>query len=190
MSAVLETSKRPGKGWTYADYCRLDDGQRYEILDGELIPVQPPGASYSHQNESGNLYVLLRSFVASRKLGKVLYAPFDVVLDEREVLQPDLLFVAEARRSIVKPEGVFGPPDLVVEIVSPSSIRRDRAQKKDIYARFEVPEYWLVDHIHRTVEVFILENGKYVLHAPEAGKVVSRVVAGFTVDVAACFEEW
>jgi Uma2 family endonuclease len=152
--------------------------------------MQPPGASYSHQHESGNLYVLLRSFVAARKLGKVLYAPFDVVLDERHVVQPDLLFVAHARRSIVQPDGVFGPPDLVVEIVSPSSIRRDRAQKKEINARFGVPEYWLVDHVNATVEVFALENGQYVPHAPEKGKVVSRVVEGFTAEVAACFEEW
>jgi Uma2 family endonuclease len=192
MAAVLDLPKRTSKSWTYEDYCRLDDEGRYEIQDGELIPMQPPGASDSHQGGLANLYTLFRNFVRPQRLGKLRFAPFDVILDDRNVVQPDLLFVAKERTSIIKDNGVYGVPDLVAEFISPSSGRRDRTQKKEVYARFGVPEYWLVDYSTGTIEVFVLESGKYVLHSSSTkkGKVTSRVLEGFSVEASECFEEW
>jgi Uma2 family endonuclease len=191
MAAVLDLPKRTSKSWTYEDYCRLDDGERYEILDGALLPMQPPSPGASHQRESRKLLVILDQFVSRRNLGEVFSAPFDVILAKGNVVQPDLLFVAESRLSIVQERGVFGAPDLVVEIISPGSIQRDRDEKKALYARFGVREYWLVDHDQQSVEVLALDEGKYVLHSSatvvEREFVTSRVLKGLKVKASDVF---
>jgi Uma2 family endonuclease len=122
-------------------------------------------------------------------LGVVIYAPLDVILDEHNVLQPDLMFVAQGRRSIIQRRGIFGAPDLVIEIASPGTERRDREQKKELYARFGVREYWLVDHTDRSIQVLALEGNAYVEHslAVAKGHVTSRVLKGFKVKVSDVF---
>ena len=180
MAALAE---RHSKRWTYDDYARLDEEQRYEIIDGELLMA--PAPDYLHQDWSRKLFRRMDKHVIDGKLGEVLYAPLDVVLDAENVIQPDLLFIANANLSILQARGVFGAPDLLVELISPSSVRRDRYLKKGLYARFGVKEYWIVDTANKAIEVWKLQNRQFELHCmvEEKGKVTSVVLAGLEFDL-------
>src|SRR5689334_21491957 len=127
MTAVLEwtRSKRPAKRWTYEQYCRLDDDQRYELYQGQLIAMSP-GPDFDHQSSSGELYMRMKTHANANRLGTVVIATFDVIFDEHNTAQPDVLFVSKGRVRIIQPRGVFGAPDLVVEVVSPFSVSHDR----------------------------------------------------------------
>src|SRR5438132_4535687 len=129
---------------TYEDYVDLpDDGRRYEILDGEL-EVSPAPAP-RHQAVSLNLVWILHGHVQERGLGSVYYAPIDVILADTSIVQPDLVFIAAGRESIVSSRGIEGAPDLAVEILSPWSVRRDRVAKAARYARYDTRPYWRAD---------------------------------------------
>lgn len=187
MTAVVERNKTRGtaKRWTYADYCAFDDDQRYELHEGQLIPMFP-GPDFDHQNASLDLPIRMKAHADAHKLGTVIIAPFDVVLDELNTAQPDVLFVSKARAKLIKQLGVFGAPDLVVEVLSPPTVSHDRTRKRKLYARFGVKEFWLVDRRNQTVEIFELRAGDYELisFAAEKGKVRSKVLKGFELDVA------
>lgn len=145
---------------TYEDYCALpDDGRRYEILEGELYVT--PSPSRAHQRFALNLLVVLPAYVKARNAGEVFIAPFDVILEKTSVVVPDLLFVSRERLGIVTDRGVEGAPDLVVEVLSPGTARRDRVEKAQLYARHGVAQYWLADPDARTLEVFELAGGTY-----------------------------
>jgi Uma2 family endonuclease len=145
---------------TYEDYCDLpDDGRRYEILEGELAVT--PSPTVWHQRFAANLLIVLKPFVATRGLGEVLIAPFDVILEKTSVVVPDLLFVSRERLDIVTERGVEGAPDLIVEIISPGTARRDRREKAQLYARHGVRHYWLADPDARALETLELEEGRY-----------------------------
>ncbi|GBC75866.1 hypothetical protein HRbin07_00058 [bacterium HR07] len=142
---------------TYDDYLRLpNDGKRYEILEGEIF-VSPSPAT-KHQIISMNLSAILHQHVRQHKLGIVLSAPTDVVLSYTNVVQPDLLFISNARKNIITEKNIQGAPDLIVEILSETSAEQDRTTKKQIYARHGVKEYWLIDPDHETVEVYKLDT--------------------------------
>lgn len=181
MAATLE---KRAKRWTYEEYYKLEDDQRYEIIDGQLLMAPAPDTS--HQDWLGDLYSLLRSFVKMHKLGRLFFAPVDVVLDEENTVQPDLVFVSAKNAGIIQPRAIFGTPDLLVEVVSPSSDRRDRSQKMRLYARFGVKEYWIGDAAKRSLEIFTLKESRYELHcaAEEKGKLSSLVLTGLKFDVA------
>jgi Uma2 family endonuclease len=149
---------------TYADLqCMPEDGRRYEILHGELHVT--PAPSTAHQRISRNLGFLLHGHVQSRGFGEVLYAPVDVILDRVTVVQPDLVFIASARLGMVRDRAVEGAPDLVVEILSPSTEQRDRGAKQQVYARYGVLHYWLVDGAARTLTELVLAHGAYTQRA-------------------------
>ncbi len=181
MAAVLEQQK---KRWTYEEYYRLDDDQRYEITDGNLLIV--PGPDTWHQDLTGDLFSPLRSFIRRNKLGRVFISPVDVVLDPENTVQPDIVFVAAANAGIIQRRAIFGAPDLLVELISPSSARRDRHEKKDLYARFGVKEYWMGDPANKSLEILTLKNGRYELHCAsgENGKLSSLVVTGLEFSLA------
>ena len=183
MAAVLDKPKPTKKRWTYEQYYRLDDDRRYELSNGELIPMQPPSPNPGHQNAALELAVIMREFVRAKRLGQVFIAPLDVVLDEKNTAQPDLIFIAKANAGLVQERGIFGAPDLVVEILSPGSIRRDRYEKQALYARFGVKEYWILDHANQSLEVLTLADGRYAVHAAagETGHVTSKVLRGLKV---------
>ena len=151
--------------FTYEDYKSLpySERQRYELLEGELIPMAPsPG--FAHQSASLELATRLHIFVRERGLGTLLEAPFDVVLGEpgeEQVVQPDILFVSQQRRDIIHEEGVRGAPDLVVEVLSPATAEKDRVFKRRLYAKYGVQEYWIVDPQEGTVEVLTLGERGY-----------------------------
>jgi Uma2 family endonuclease len=131
---VAATLEKQAKHWTYEEYYKLEDDQRYEIINGNL--VMAPAPTLWHQDWLGDLYSLVKSFVKKNNLGRLFIAPVDVVLDEENTVQPDLVFVAANNARIMQPRAIFGTPDLLVELVSPSSVRRDPHEKMKLYARF------------------------------------------------------
>ena len=137
--------------FTYEDYLLLPEDRRYEIIDGDLFMTPAPGTP--HQRLVGRLYRFLDDHVRSRKLGEVLIAPCDVVLSPTDVVQPDLLFVAASRAAIVGEKFISAAPDLVVEVLSPSTEDRDRTVKTKLYARFGVRELWIADPETKRIEV-------------------------------------
>ncbi|WP_022948494.1 Uma2 family endonuclease [Methylohalobius crimeensis] len=177
------------KRWTYKDYLRLEDNRRYEIIEGELRDMTP-APSIEHQWCSRNLEFLLLEYARRHQWGYVFDAPVDVILDEANVVQPDIVLVREARRDIIRERGIFGAPDGVVEIISPSSVHYDYIVKKELYEGFGVAEYWIVDPANRSVEVLGLEEGHYrsVCFVSEAGEVTSQLLAEFKLSHQAIFE--
>lgn len=129
--------------FTYDDYLLLPEDRRYEVIDGDLLTTPTPGTP--HQRIVGNLYLRLCLYVEDHQLGEVLIAPCDVVLSPTDVVQPDLLFVAASRAAIVGEKFISAAPDLVVEVLSPSTEDRDRTVKTKLYARFGVRELWIAD---------------------------------------------
>jgi Uma2 family endonuclease len=149
----MATQTAPARGWTYEEFARLpDDGNRYEVIAGELYVTPAPGSI--HQKVSARIFTELRVFATNRHaLGEVLYAPLDVIFEDGDYVQPDLVFLRKERGHLLTERGLEGPPDLVVEILSPTTARQDRGIKRDRYAHFGVPEYWIVDTDQRRVEV-------------------------------------
>lgn len=156
MNAMASATSRPQK--TVDDYMALGDEVRAELIAGEIYMA--PSPRLRHQFVSVRLLAALDGFVRGHKLGQVLSAPSDVHLPSGDVVQPDLLFVANENASILQ-DWVRGVPDLLVEIVSPSHAERDRIIKRALYARNGVPEYWIVDPADRTIEVLRLAGGTY-----------------------------
>lgn len=149
---------------TYEDYLLFpEDGQRHEILDGEHYVT--PSPFFQHQFTAGRLHLRLGNFVEKRGLGIVLFAPFDVLLSPHDVVQPDLLFVSKERAGIVVEKYVHGAPDLVIEILSESTRRRDERLKLERYDRFGVQEYWMFDTGRKTARIFRREGGRLALAA-------------------------
>jgi Uma2 family endonuclease len=180
MAAVLEKQARR---WTYEDYYKLDDDQRHEIIDGNLLMA--PAPTLWHQDWLMNLAVLLRHHILKHKLGRLFIAPVDVVLDDQNTVQPDLVFVSSANVGLLRERAIFGTPDLLVELVSPASARRDRTVKKDLYARFGVKEYWIGDPANASMEILALHKGRHKLHcaAAQKGKLASLVLKGLKFDL-------
>ena len=146
--------------FTYEDYLIFpDDGKRHELIDGDHYVT--PSPTFRHQRVCSNLHRLLSSFVHEKRLGHVLTAPFDVVLSDLDVLQPDLLFVTSARTPIITEKNIQGPPDLVIEILSETTRRTDEVIKRKQYERFGVSEYWIVDPELETVKVYRLTGQGY-----------------------------
>lgn len=172
------------------DYLQLPvDGPRYQLMRGWLVREPSPGEN--HQRAVGTLYLLLRRWVDARRLGVVYLAPFDTVLSQKDVVQPDLLFVAAARRAVITGKNVQGAPDLVIEVLSPSTWGRDRAVKRAIYAQAGVREAWLADPRKRTLEVIALqEEGQPVVTYRGEDRPRSAVLGELDFAAAEVFAEY
>jgi Uma2 family endonuclease len=153
---------------TYKDYEVLPaDGRRYELHEGELSVTPAPNPQ--HQRIIGNLHVILWQHIKSRDLGEVFLAPIDCILGETTVVQPDLVYLDNGRLSIVSGRGLEGPPTLVVEILSPTTTLIDRSTKRQLYARYGVPYYWIVDPEARAIEAYSLAEDGYQLATRASG---------------------
>ena len=174
---------------TYDDLLQTpDDGQRYEIIAGELIVSPSPGLV--HQWFSMNLIHVLDGYVRQHGLGRVFHGPVDVRLSPHDIVEPDLLFIRQDRLHIYKMRGdVRGTPDLVVEIISPSSRKTDPGAKLELYARSGIREYWLADPMRRRFQQFVLDEGSYVERAPVGGRLHSVVIDGLAFTPAALFAD-
>ena len=174
--------------FTYEDYLNAPEDKRYELLDGELIPIPTPGER--HQSISILLGSKLVQFAYENSLGRVYPAPFDVVLSDIDVVQPDLLFVSNERNHIITPANIQGAPDLVVEILSSSTAERDRTFKRTLYARHSVKEYWMVDTTAKDITVLLLgERGYKVVDTYGEGEIlISPTLQGFTLNIGDLFQ--
>ncbi|MDN5347849.1 MAG: hypothetical protein PWP65_1413 [Clostridia bacterium] len=187
MSAILGELAAGRERYTYEDYCRLPEGAPYQLIGGKL--VMTPSPTPYHQMVSMKLELKMAGFVLEKGLGIVLYAPVDVYLDETETYQPDIIFISNERLAIIEEKRIKGAPDLVVEILSPSTGYYDLRSKYKVYEKKGVREYWIVDPQNKSVQVFCWREGKFVLdqEAEQQGTVKSRVITGFEVQVESIF---
>ena len=176
---------------TYEDYLDAPGDTRYELLNGELIVVASPNRD--HQTASMNLGTEMNVFTRRNDLGWVFAAPFDVLLEDDvdglSVVQPDIIFVSKERERIITPANIQGAPDMAVEILSPSSRRRDWRDKLDLYERHGVREYWLIDPESRMLWIMRLRDGRLEMHRVccEGDVAESAALEGFSVGVDAIF---
>jgi Uma2 family endonuclease len=151
----------PGQ-WTYSDYQRLPEDGRYELISGVLYEMAPP--TILHQMIVANLLLLLGQFIKDRGWGILLPSPLEVILSSIATpVQPDLVFIRTERREIIKQQRIEGAPDLIIEVLSPSTVSYDRRTKFDAYEQAAVPEYWIVNPKGRTVEIYQLHEEEYTL---------------------------
>ena len=190
MLSEIENQTWPKQGeWTYQDYLNLpDDGRRYEIIEGVLYVTNAP--NIDHQFTVMKTAARLDQFVTEHELGFVLTAPFEIHLTEttRPVL-PDVIFIAKDRWPGPGAAYFEGAPDLIVEVLSPSTSRTDRVVKFEAYEQAGVREYWIANPKTRSVEVFVLSGGEYASLNEFVGgeEITSNVLAGLKVAVNALF---
>lgn len=166
-----------------------NDTHLYELLDGEIVKKKAPNPR--HQLILAELYDQVKAFVRQQsQSGKVLFAPVDVFLDDVNGPQPDLVYVSHPKISLITTDGVMGVPDLIAEVISPSSIYRDRVTKKALFEQFGVQEYWLVDPADNFIEIYALADGHYELLSAasvEEGQLSSGVLPGLGLDLNTLF---
>jgi len=179
---ILELFPRQGE-WTEEDYFKLPETNRIiELSEGRLIIT--PAPTTQHQRVLGKLYLSICSYLLKNDIGEIVVAPLDVRLWKDKIRQPDIVFMSNEHRDRIS-EKYWGAPDLVMEIISESTAKEDRTEKFYDYANAGVLEYWIVDPLNKSIEVFALENGAYVLfgkwRAGESAK--SKLLTGFEVNV-------
>lgn len=181
----------PGVKLTYDDFLLFpDDGQRHELIDGEHYVT--PSPNMAHQRIVGNLYVALRRHAETHHTGEVFLSPFDVVFTNFDVVEPDLLYISAARRNeILTPLHVRGVPDLVIEVGSPGTRRRDETIKRRLYERQGVTEYWVVDPELEVVRLYRRVGDAYqrpIERSREAGDVLTTLLLpGFDLPLSEIF---
>lgn len=169
----------------FADWC--PEGLRAEWVDGKVILMSP--SNVEHDELSIWLIRLLGDYVDEHNLGSIYQNIFVRFAGQHRRRVPDLLFVAADRRDLLKPTYLDGPPDLLIEIVSPDSQSRDRREKYLEYEKAGVREYWIVDPLSKTVEVFRLEKKKFQRIEETAGVIASIVLKGFRIKTAQLWQK-
>lgn len=173
--------------YTYADYQQLPEGAPYQLIDGSLIMAPAPATR--HQIVHARLFLALAELVTRHELGQVMSAPVDVKLSESDVLQPDLVFVSEARLDVIGEQAIDGAPDLVMEVLSPSTAHHDLTTKKRLYEVHGVQEYWIIDPDSRTVEVHANTDTGFTQHARQVddGTATSALLDALAVELNTLF---
>lgn len=182
------------KKLTYREFREMEfdetDSNLYELLKGILVRKSAP--HFIHQRISRKLLWKFEDHILLKQLGEIFYAPVDVVLNEENAPQPDLVYVSNENVAVLNyEEGVIiGAPDLVVEILSPSTAKKDKTLKKDIYEEFGVLEYWLVDPNNKTIEVYTLQNNRYTLFSlsDTEDKLKSALLPDLDMELKVIFE--
>ena len=175
------------KKYTYEDYLKTPDDVRYELIEGDLLMTPSPVTK--HQRILRYLGFELLSFVRAKDLGEIFLAPYDVYFDNENVVQPDILFMSSERLNLIGEKNIQGPPDLVIEILSESTAYRDLVQKKKLYARYGVKEYWIIIPEEASVGIYIIKNDVFTLHR-SFGKeetLESPMLKGLTIDLRKIF---
>ena len=176
---------------TKYDYWELPEaGPRYQLINGDLFMA--PGPNRFHQDISRTIQFEMMKYLETQPGGIVYNAPFDVVLTDTNVFQPDLAFFSEQRRRFLSEKGAEGPPDLVVEILSPKTARLDLDQKRVVYARTGVDELWIIDPEGEEVRVYLLREDsdlpKVILRL---GDVLSTpLIPGFQISIEKIFQRF
>jgi Uma2 family endonuclease len=174
----------PTVKFTYEDLLSFpDDGKRHEIIDGEHFVT--PSPNLKHQRLATRLTVALGSYLERHPIGEEFVSPFDVVLSDLNVVEPDLLYISRERAAILTTEHVGGAPDLVVEILSPSTRKTDELTKRKLYERFDVREYWVVDPELDAIKIYRRVEGAFArvleLSAERGETLTTPLLPGFAV---------
>jgi Uma2 family endonuclease len=154
----------------------LPEGLLCQVINNTLYMT--PAPNVQHQIVCRNIMIGFSRLSNINTLGEYLAAPIDVYLDDRNVFQPDIIFIAKENLGIIKKNRIKGVPDLVVEILSPGNSRHDTVTKKAVYERAGVKEYFIVDPVTRNITAFFLKQQKFVKQAPGKGKLVSKLLGG------------
>lgn len=195
MSTTVETREESAvadalallRPLTLDDFDNLPESlDRYEILQGELIVT--PAPRLEHQDLSQEINLVFTVAVRAKRFGKVYAAPVGVRLSMNDIVQPDLLVLSNAKRALIRKNVIDGAPDVVVEILSPSTRRFDLVRKMALYAEAGVPEYWIVDPEKRSILVHQLVNSTYVIAENVDGVASSRIVEGAEINVKELFD--
>jgi len=176
--------------FTYAEYCAMpEDGRHYQIVDGELLMSATP--PIRHQMVLGYLSCDFFKHVETEQAGIVVCGPLDVILSDTDVFQPDMVFISNARKKIIVREGLRGVPDLCVEVLSPSNKQLDLKTKRLLYARYGLPELWIVDPDANTVRIFRLQEDPHRAAATYRAKdtLTTTLLPRFSLDLAKVFAE-
>ena len=173
---------------TRHDYEAMREGPPYyQVIEGDLL-MSPSPTTY-HQELIGRIFSAIDRFLEKRRLGRVFLAPLDVFLTETNVFQPDVMFVSKDHSSIITAKGIEGAPDLVIEILSPSTAVYDKRSKRKIYARTGVQEFWLVDPEIKQIQIFHLAEDSETPVATHGPKAVfsSRLLPGLKFKASSIF---
>jgi Uma2 family endonuclease len=186
VPTTIEIEKK--KTYTYKDYEQLPEGAPYQLIGGELI-MTPSPVPY-HQKISGKIFFELKRFVDENNVGEVYVAPLDVYFSDTDIYQPDIIFISKDRLNIIGEKKIEDPPDIVIEILSPQTAYYDLRIKKDTYEHAGVKEYWIVDPIQKTIEIFVNKEGRFepAITAKAADEVNSEILKGFGISVKEVFE--
>ena len=156
-------------------YKMLPEGTLAEVINGQLY--MSPSPNTNHQRVSGKIESLLRSYVENHSLGEMFHAPYNVYFDEENnAVQPDIIFVSTQNSDIVKSHGIVGVPDLIVEFLSPGNNKHDLVTKKELYEKFGVKEYWIIDPATKESLVYQLKNNQYTLAGKEIATLFSPLL--------------
>ncbi|RMG03359.1 MAG: Uma2 family endonuclease [Nitrospirae bacterium] len=184
---LVEESEMPTlaekeKFYTYIDYEQLPEGAPYQLIGGQLV-LTPAPEPY-HQKVSLKIVSALFRFVTENGLGEVFTAPIDVFLTNTETYQPDIIYISKENTGIISEKKIEGPPDLVVEILSPSTAYYDLKHKKKVYEQTGVKEYWIVDPMEKSIEIYKNTDRGFVLIERKVaeGKVTSNLLKNFSLN--------
>ena len=172
------------KKYTVEDYMLLEEGAPFQLINYDL--VMSPSRIPLHQLVSARIFSAISDFLKNKNdNGFFVYAPMDVKFDDGNVLQPDILYITEDRKADMLKNCVEGAPDLVIEILSPSNAYYDLRQKKDIYEKYGVKEYIIVDPLVQSAELYALKDGSYYVDqkAGNTGSLHSLVLPGMALNL-------
>jgi len=186
LGGWILTQIQPDERYTAQDYMNLPENTPFELINGKLIHM--PSPFDIHQDISMKLSITLGSYIMENNLGKLFAAPLDVHLDDKNVVQPDLLYVSISRKVIID-KWIMGAPDFIVEIHSESTAKRDSEEKKVLYGKYEVVEYWIVKPTDQQIEVYYNEYKEMQLQqtANVGDTIISKAIEGFNLDTSRIF---
>ena len=190
MAQVVPNLSTQKIKFTYQDYLLLpDDGKRYEIIEGEMYMT--PSPSLRHQDILRELFRKIDQYVLENRLGVVYVAPCDVIFSDSNIVQPDLIYISKENRDIIKKQNINGTPDLLIEITSPKTKKRDLVFKKRLYAKFGVEEYWIVYPDEEKIEVYCLGDSKLdlFLRTEKSDILKSKVFANLKIKTSEVFRD-
>jgi Uma2 family endonuclease len=166
-----------------------NDRDFYELIDGIVFRKATPNPL--HQSISMNLCLQLGDYLQKEKLGELFASPIDVFLDDFNAFQPDLVFISTENQHFITDDGIIGIPDLIIEIISPSSVLRDRIDKKNVCERLKVKEYWIIDPQNQEIEIYSVQNDRYELLSGVTmfeGELKSNILEGISINLTELFE--
>jgi Uma2 family endonuclease len=192
-----EITERKLDSYTYRDYAAFPDDMRCEIIDGEVF-MMSPAPSFNHQNITLKIAAAFSNKLKGKKCIPCI-SPLDIFLDYngdinkcKVIVQPDVVVVCDKNK--IDKRGIFGSPDLVIEVVSPFSLKHDTRTKSELYERFNVPEYWLVFPEQFTIVTNYFEDNKYQSYSYIYEKeqdiiLTSKIISGLSLNLSEIFED-